>query len=61
MAVTTHRVEVKIEAPRDDGAGNYRSSVFSISLETSLPVEKVQHIVNQLFTALTDAAIIEPV
>jgi hypothetical protein len=54
----THRVDIKVEAPPDETKPNnhYRSSVFSISLESPLPAAKIQLLVNKLLTELTTLA-----
>lgn len=57
MSQTSHRVEIKVEAPHDKPNNHYRSSVFTISLESPLPVAQIQASVNKLLTDLTTAAL----
>jgi hypothetical protein len=54
MSSTSHRIEIKVEAPLNDKQPNdhYRRTVFSVNMESSLPLETIQMWVNNLFTAL---------
>lgn len=52
-----YKVSINIEGERETDTSSYRPSVFSVNLETTLPVTVVQKHVNALLTVLTEAAI----
>lgn len=54
----THKVEIKVEAPREEGEKSFsRHQVFYISLESPLEVSAIQNLTNKFFTDLTMAAL----
>lgn len=55
----THRIEIKIEAPVADASKtNYRTTVFSVSMESELTVTKIQQLTTKMFTELTELAVL---
>lgn len=56
--MATHKVSIKVEAPPDTSkpTSTYRTSVFSVDLESPLSVARIQKIANDMLVALTDEA-----
>lgn len=54
---TAYRIEIKVEAPPSNpDTSHFRSSVFSFSMESPLPMEQIQRLTHAFVASLTEAA-----